>query len=170
MANEVRKGDEEFENGAFASTKAHDRHSPGEAGASKREPVPDDTDLAAMARERTEHVVGDASDFPAGSHQVVTIGGRQIGIFNINGEFYGLPNVCPHQTGPLCEGKTTTGTLVARKEDDWKFRWDYEGEIVACPWHGLEYHVPSGQCLAFPNIKLRRYEVMVEDGKVKVLV
>jgi nitrite reductase (NADH) small subunit len=170
MANEVIKGDEEFENGAFASTKAHDRHSPGEAGASKREPVPDDTDLAAMARERTEHVVGDASDFPAGSHQVVTIGGRQIGIFNINGEFYGLPNVCPHQTGPLCEGKETTGTLVARKEDDWKFRWDYEGEIVACPWHGLEYHVPTGRCLAFPNINLRRYEVFVEDGKVKVRV
>ena len=170
MASEISKDGEEFENGAFASTKAHDRHRAGEAGAARREPVQDDTDLAATARERTEHAVGDASDFPAGSHQVVTVGGRQIGIFNINGEFYGLSNVCPHQTGPLCEGKSTTGTLVARKEDDWKFRWDYEGEIVACPWHGLEYHVPTGQCLAFPNIKLRRYEVMVEDGKVKVLV
>ena len=168
MASEIRKDGEEFENGAFASTKAHDRHRPGEAGAARREPVQDDTDLAATARERTEHAVGDASDFPAGSHQVVTVGGRQIGIFNINGEFYGLPNVCPHQTGPLCEGKTTTGTLVARKADDWKFRWDYEGEIVACPWHGLEYHVPTGQCLAFPNIKLRRYEVVAEEGKVKV--
>jgi nitrite reductase (NADH) small subunit len=170
MASEIRKDDEEFENGAFASTKAYDRHPPGEAGAARREPMPDDADLAAMARERKAHIVGDASDFPAGSHQVVTIGGRQIGIFNINGEFYGLPNVCPHQTGPLCEGKETTGTLVARKEDDWKFRWDYEGEIVACPWHGLEYHVLTGRCLAFPNINLRRYEVFVEDGKVKVRV
>ncbi len=115
-----------------------------------------------------EHVVGDISDFPEGSHKVVRVGRREIGIFNIAGKFYGLPNVCPHQTGPLCEGKTTTGTLVARKEDDWKFRWDYEGEIVACPWHGLEYHVPTGRCLAFSNINLRRYEVMAEDGKVKV--
>jgi nitrite reductase (NADH) small subunit len=170
MASDVRKDDEEFENGAFGSTEAYDRHLPGDAGAARREPVPDEADLAAMARERKAHIVGDASDFPAGSHQVVTIGGRQIGIFNINGEFYGLPNVCPHQTGPLCEGKETTGTLVARKEDDWKFRWDYEGEIVACPWHGLEYHVLTGRCLAFPNINLRRYEVFVEDGKVKVRV
>jgi nitrite reductase/ring-hydroxylating ferredoxin subunit len=170
MASEVSKGDEGFDNGAFASTEAHDRHLPGEAGAARRAPVPDEADLAAMARERKEHVVGDASDFPAGSHQVVTIGGRQIGIFNINGEFYGLPNVCPHQTGPLCEGKATTGTLVAREEDDWKFRWDYEGEIVACPWHGLEYHIPTGRCLAFSNINLRCYEVRVEDGKVKVRV
>ncbi len=121
-----------------------------------------------MTEERKEHVVGDISEFPEGSHRVVKVGRREIGVFNIRGKFYGLPNVCPHQTGPLCEGKATTGTLVARKEDDWKFRWDYEGEIVACPWHGLEYHVPTGRCLAFPNIKVRRYEVVAEEGKVKV--
>ena len=120
--------------------------------------------------QRKEHLVGDLSEFPENSHKVVKVGRREIGIFNIGGEFYGLPNVCPHQTGPLCEGKTTTGTLVARKEDDWRFRWDYEGEIVACPWHGLEYHVPTGRCLAFSNIKVRTYEVVVEDGKVKVRV
>ena len=121
-----------------------------------------------MTEERKEHVVGDISEFPEGSHRVVKVGRREIGVFNIRGKFYGLPNVCPHQTGPLCEGKATTGTLVARKEDDWKFRWDYEGEIVACPWHSLEYHVPTGRCLAFPNIKVRRYEVVAEEGKVKV--
>lgn len=115
-----------------------------------------------------QHVVGDVSDFPEGTHRVVKIGRREIGVFNIGGEFYGLPNVCPHQTGPLCEGKATTGTLVANRENDWKFEWDYEGEIVTCPWHGLEYHVPTGRCLAFSNINLRRYEVVAEDGKVKV--
>jgi nitrite reductase (NADH) small subunit len=30
--------------------------------------------------------------------------------------------------------------------------------------------VPTGRCLAFPNINLRRYEVVVEDGKIKVRV
>jgi nitrite reductase (NADH) small subunit len=120
--------------------------------------------------QRKEHVVGDLSEFPENSHKVVKVGRREIGIFNIGGEFYGLPNICPHQTGPLCEGKTTTDTLVARKVNDWRFEWDYEGEIVACPWHGLEYHVPTGRCLAFSNIELRTYEVVVEDGKVKVRV
>jgi nitrite reductase (NADH) small subunit len=119
---------------------------------------------------RKEHLVGDLSEFPENSHKVVKVGRREIGIFNIGGEFYGLPNICPHQTGPLCEGKTTTGTLVARKDNDWRFEWDYEGEIVACPWHGLEYHVPTGRCLAFSNIKVRTYKVVVEDGKVKVRV
>ena len=133
-----------------------------------REPVPDAGDVAEMAKERKEHeVVGKVSDFPAGSHRVVKVGGREIGIFNIEGEFFGLPNVCPHQTGPLCEGNTT-GTLIAREDSDWKPQWLYDGEIVVCPWHGLEYHIPTGQCLAYPSVKLRRYEVVVEDNEVKV--
>jgi nitrite reductase (NADH) small subunit len=117
---------------------------------------------------REEHVVGDVSDFPEGTHKVVSVGRREIGVFNIKGEFYGLPNVCPHQTGPLCEGKPALGTLVANAGGDWKFEWVYDGEIVACPWHGLEYHVPTGGCIAYPNVNLRCYEVVAEDGKVKV--
>ena len=117
---------------------------------------------------REQHVIGDLCDFPEGTHKVVSVGRRKIGVFNINGEFYGLPNVCPHQTGPLCEGKPALGTLVANAEGDWKFEWVHDGEIVACPWHGLEYHVPTGRCIAYPNVNLRCYEVVAEDGKVKV--
>ena len=117
---------------------------------------------------RTEHVVGDLSDFPEGEQRVVRVGGREIGVFNVGGALYGLPNVCPHQTGPLCEGRPPLGTLISRAENDWRFEWVHEGEIVACPWHGLEYHVPTGRCLAFPNVTLRSYEVVVEDGKVKI--
>ncbi len=123
-----------------------------------------------MGKQREEHSIGNLSDFPEGSHRVVKVGRREIGIFNIGGELHGLPNLCPHQTGPLCEGKTATGTLVSRQENDWKFEWVHEGEIVTCPWHGLEYHVPTGGCLAFPEIQLRRYEVLVEGGEVKVRV
>jgi len=118
--------------------------------------------------QRKEHVVGEVSDFPEGTHKVVRVGRREIGVFNIKGEFYGLPNVCPHQTGPLCDGKPALGTLVANAEGDWKFEWVHDGEIVACPWHGLEYHIPTGGCIAYPNVNLRAYEVVAEDSKVKV--
>jgi nitrite reductase/ring-hydroxylating ferredoxin subunit len=43
-----------------------------------------------------------------------------------------------------------------------------EGEVIACPWHGLEYHVPTGRCLAYPHISLRRYDVRVEGEDVVV--
>ncbi len=131
--------------------------SPEEAGA-ERESGPNDAqavpkapdtptargDTSRTAKGRALEEVGDLSDFPEGTHKVVQVGGRQIGIFNIRGEFYGLPNVCPHQTGPLCEGKPPLGTLVSRAENDWRFEWVHDGEVVVCPWHGLEYHAPTG--------------------------
>jgi len=121
-----------------------------------------------MTRERVEHVIGNVSDFPEGSHRLVKVGRREIGVFNVGGDFYGLPNVCPHQTGPLCEGKPPLGTLVSRRENDWRFEWVHDGEIVACPWHGLEYHIPTGRCIAYPSVTLRRYEVVIVGDEVRV--
>jgi nitrite reductase (NADH) small subunit len=112
--------------------------------------------------------VGKVADFPEGSHQVVEIAGRQIGVFNIGGELHGLPNVCPHQTGPVCAGSIVTGSLRSSKETGWRPEWVHDGEIIVCPWHGLEYPVPTGQCMAYPHIRLRRYQVLVEDGFVVV--
>ena len=120
------------------------------------------------SRTKKEYVVGDVSAFPEGSHRVVKVGRREVGVFNVKGELYGLPNLCPHQTGPLCEAKSTTGTLTADMDSDWKPEWVHDGEVVMCPWHGLEYHVPTGRCLAYLEISVRSYEVLVEDDKVKV--
>jgi len=117
---------------------------------------------------RSKHVVGPATDFSVGTHRVVKIGRREIGIFNIAGELYALPNVCPHQTGPLCEAPKTTGTMAATAEHDWRLEWIFDGEVVACPWHGMEFHVPTGQCLALREIRLRQYDIRVEDGQVVV--
>jgi nitrite reductase/ring-hydroxylating ferredoxin subunit len=122
------------------------------------------------APSHTDHVVGALEDFPEGSHRVVEIAGRQVGIFNIGGELHGLPNVCPHQTGPVCEGKIVTGSLRSTKESGWRAEWVHDGEVIVCPWHGLEYHVPTGQCMAYPHIRLRRYDVLVEDGEVVVRI
>ena len=54
-------------------------------------------------------VVGRLADFPEGTHRVVSVDGRQVGVFNIGGRLYGLPNRCAHQGGPLCAARRTTG-------------------------------------------------------------
>jgi nitrite reductase/ring-hydroxylating ferredoxin subunit len=114
------------------------------------------------------HVVGPIRELPPGTHRVVTIGRREIGVFNIDGTLYALPNRCPHQGGPLCRAPATTGTLEVRMNEDGSrsFAWVREGEIVRCPWHGLEFHVPTGQCLAYPRVRLRSYEVIVEGSQI----
>jgi nitrite reductase (NADH) small subunit len=122
-----------------------------------------------MAKVKQEHVIASLAEFPVGTHRVVEINGREIGVFNVEGRFHALPNLCPHQVGPLCNGRVS-GTLISTAETGWKIQWANDGEIVTCPWHGLEYHIPTGQCLAFPEIRLRSYEVWIEDDLVKMRV
>jgi nitrite reductase/ring-hydroxylating ferredoxin subunit len=108
-------------------------------------------------------------ELPPGDRRIVRAGGIEIGIFNVDGTYVALPNLCVHQWGPLCAGKVT-GTLTASPESDWRREWVREGQVVVCPWHSLEFDLMTGQCLAYPQVKLRRYPVIVEDGVVTVMV
>jgi nitrite reductase (NADH) small subunit len=110
--------------------------------------------------------IGDINDFPIGKHKIVEIKSRKLGIFNIEGKLHALPNICPHQIGPLCDGKVS-GTLKMDKEI-WKLQWSEEGEIVTCPWHGMEFRISTGECLAYSQIKLRTYKVVREGERVLV--
>jgi nitrite reductase (NADH) small subunit len=114
-----------------------------------------------------EYVVGAVSEFPTGSHRVVNAGKAEVGVFNVDGALYALPNVCPHQAGPLCTGPVT-GTLVCNAATGFRHEWRKDGEIVTCPWHGLEFEIATGRCLASSRYRLRTYTVRVEDGRVIV--
>jgi nitrite reductase (NADH) small subunit len=115
------------------------------------------------------YAAGKVSDLPPGTHRVIEAGGRQIGIFNVGGKYYGLPNVCFHQNGPLCRGKVG-GTWVASEATGFEWEWAFDGEIVICPWHSLEFHIPSGRCLAYPERKLPVYEVLVDGDRLNVVL
>jgi nitrite reductase (NADH) small subunit len=122
-----------------------------------------------MSSQVREYIIASVNDIPSGAHKVVEVGNRKIGVFNIDGQYYALPNLCPHQLGPLCSGKVS-GTLIANRETDWQIQWDQEGEIVTCPWHGLEFHIPTGQCLAFAEIHLRSYKVWADGDFIKLRI
>jgi nitrite reductase (NADH) small subunit len=112
-----------------------------------------------------EYAVGPVAEFPPGTHRVVRVRSLEVGVFNVHGRFYALPNVCTHQFGPLCEG-TINGTMVCNAATGWRHEWARDGEILTCPWHGLEFDLTTGRCLARPTIRLRMYPVTVEDGQV----
>lgn len=116
-----------------------------------------------------EYVVARVQDLPEGTHLVVMAKGREIGLFNVHGRYYAIPNVCVHQNGPLCRG-AVSGTVKATAETSWKRAWVHEGEIIVCPWHSMEYNVTTGQCLAYPNRRLPTYEVRIVGQEIKVLV
>jgi nitrite reductase/ring-hydroxylating ferredoxin subunit len=107
------------------------------------------------------------ADLGPGERRIVQVDGKSIGIFNVNGAYYALHNRCPHMAGPLCQGPVT-GT--ARQTDRMEFIYERPGEIVRCAWHGWEFDIRTGQCLALDKIRARTYAVVVENGEVMVQI
>ena len=86
---------------------------------------------------------------PPGSAKVVVVLGHPVAVFNVDGAFYAVSNVCLHRGGPIGEG-----TL--------------DGPIVTCPMHGWEYDVRTGTNVANPAARLQCYAVRVQGDDVLV--
>ena len=109
------------------------------------------------------HVVATAGEIPPGGRKIVTVRGREIGIFNHGGEYFALLNRCPHQGGELCRG-TLVGLVTSREPG--RFDYSRPGEMLKCPWHGWEYDIRTGQSWCDPNYtRVKAYEVTVEPGE-----
>ncbi len=107
-------------------------------------------------------VVAAVAEIPPGGRKIVEVGGVSVGVFNLGGEFFALRNRCPHQGGPLCEGKLW-GLLEATVPGE--FRLSRPGEILSCGWHGWEFDVRTGQSWCDPRrLRTKTYRVQVEPG------
>jgi 3-phenylpropionate/trans-cinnamate dioxygenase ferredoxin subunit len=112
------------------------------------------------------YVVGTVDDIPPGERKIVEIGGRQVGVFNVNGEYFAVLNRCPHQGGSLCSGRQT-GLVTSSRPGEYEVT--RSGEIIRCPWHGWEFDLRTGQSWFDPRaVRVRRYDVSVEPGAVVV--
>ena len=112
-----------------------------------------------------KHAVAAAAELPPGARKIVELEGRSIGVFNVNGTYVAVLNVCPHELAPVCRGRVGGTTLPSPPGE---YHWGREGEILACPWHGWEFDLLTGDCLADEKKRLRRYPVTVEDDTVFV--
>ncbi|WP_159882374.1 Rieske (2Fe-2S) protein [Paenibacillus puerhi] len=110
-----------------------------------------------------KHVVAKVSDIPPGTRKLVEAGGRSLGIYHVNGQFYALRNVCPHQGAELCKGLTTA--LVVSPGPG-QFDYEREGEIVRCPWHQWEFDIKTGCMIVDPSKRTMSYDVTVEKFDV----
>lgn len=110
--------------------------------------------------------VAAVADLPPGSRKIVQVAGQSIGIFNLNGEFRAVLNICPHELAPVCRGHLRGTTLPSAPNE---FIWGRAGEILACPWHGWEFDLRTGECLV-DRRKLRLFAVEVEADTVYVLL
>jgi nitrite reductase/ring-hydroxylating ferredoxin subunit len=122
------------------------------------------TNNSATVGSRT--VVAKVEDFPPGSMVVVPAGKFGVGVYNIDGKLSAIANYCPHRGGPMCVGQLTGETTAG--EEPYSSKFSRENEFIKCPWHGWEFELESGQAAA-AKVKVRSYEVVVEDGYVILL-
>ncbi len=118
-----------------------------------------------------EQLVGKLSEFKDGDRRIVILGDLEIGVFRHGGKFYAYRNLCVHQGGPACEG-LTIAKVEERIMPDKTSRGLYFSETemhFVCPWHGYEYDLKTGECVADRRLRLRKYEVVERGDEVYVL-
>jgi nitrite reductase/ring-hydroxylating ferredoxin subunit len=103
-------------------------------------------------REGKKITVGKVEAVPAGRGATVQLkGGGELALFNVNGKFHAIENFCPHKGAPLADSRLY-------------------GNVVECDLHGWRFDVTSGECFTKKSCSIEAYEVVVEDGWIKVLV
>lgn len=102
--------------------------------------------------------------------KVVRVDGVEIGVFRSGDNFYAWVNSCPHQGGPVCQGRLYN--KVVEVLDDEKRTvsraFDAETTHIVCPWHGAEFDIRTGKHAASDGLALTPVDVFVESGEVFV--
>jgi len=94
--------------------------------------------------------VASAAELTPGTHRVVDVEGSQVAVFNLEGTYYAIEDVCTHDGGQL-----TGGTV--------------EGDVIVCPRHGARFCIRTGDVLAPPAYEnIHTFPVRVHAGRVQV--
>jgi len=100
--------------------------------------------------------VARVEEVSVGAVRLVEVGGRQLALVNVDGEFFAVDNECTHRGGRMSEGELN---------EDWA------EHALECPLHGSVFDVRTGEVLNPPaQTPLRTYPVEVDGGAIKVLV
>lgn len=90
-----------------------------------------------------------AAALTPGEPAVVELDDTNVAVFNVDGEFFAIQDVCTH------DGEELTGGPV-------------EGDQIICPRHGARFCVRTGEALSPPAYEpVHTFPVRVVDGMVQ---
>lgn len=94
--------------------------------------------------------VAPLAEFPPGSCRRVDIGGVAVAVFNVDGRFYAIEDLCTHEAETLSNGERI-------------------GLEIVCPRHQARFSLVSGEALSPPAYEaVAVFPVRTEDGRVLV--
>lgn len=92
--------------------------------------------------------VAATSELLPGEYRLVDADGTAIAVFNLDGDYYAIEDICTHDGGEL------TGGVV-------------EGHEIECPRHGARFDIRSGNVLCAPAYApTAKFPVRIADGAV----
>ncbi len=81
--------------------------------------------------------------------KMITLNDERIALMRYQNKIYAVSNVCPHQNGPLGEGKIIDG-------------------CITCPWHGYQFDVQTGLAPAPYDDQIPIFDVKIIDTVVYI--
>ena len=95
--------------------------------------------------------VATRDEVPVGGSKLVEVDDVRIALFNLDGEFYAIEDMCTHDGGPLVEGEVVNGCQVQ------------------CPRHGARFDSRTGAAVSFPAFTATNiFEVRIEGDDVLI--
>lgn len=90
------------------------------------------------------------ADFKPGTREIIDVDGTHIVVFNHEGKYYAIEDVCTHDGGNLTGG-------------------EMEGDQIICPRHGARFCIRTGAALTAPAYEpTATFPVRIENGEVQV--
>lgn len=122
--------------------------------------------------------VGNVGDFEDPGKLIVAVDDDEYGVFCLGGEFFAWKNECPHQGGPVCQGRFFRQVVeVIDEEAKTSHGRDYEQDgdqpartNIVCPWHGMEFDIRTGKFPGNADMALQGATVQVQGDEVFVVV
>jgi len=85
-----------------------------------------------------------------GARRLVDVDGSQLVVFNLDGKYYAIEDVCTHDGGQLTGGEV-------------------EGDQIICPRHGARFCIRTGAALTAPAYEpTATFPVRIENGEIQV--
>jgi nitrite reductase (NADH) small subunit/3-phenylpropionate/trans-cinnamate dioxygenase ferredoxin subunit len=93
--------------------------------------------------------VAKTSELPPGASGTYAVGDELVAVFNDEGVYKAICDLCPHMGASLAAGYVEDGE-------------------VTCPWHAWRFRLSDGTWCDNPRIKTKTFLVRVEGDEVQV--
>lgn len=91
-----------------------------------------------------------ADELAPGEHRIADVDGAQVAVFNLDGEYFAIEDVCTHDGGVLTGGPVRGGEII-------------------CPRHGARFCIKTGEALSAPAFEATaKFPVRLQDGQIQV--